>query len=106
MRKNTLTHVLQDKLVLSDGQRRLNADHQLGGLDDGAGLDLHLADKREGLVMEVEGWLREGCGRGAGEGKLTCTVTDGTGSPSMSRIRASCGRGERKQRLRSVKRPI
>lgn len=68
MRENTLTHVLQDKLVLSDGQRWLNADHQLGGLDDGPGLDLHLADKREGLVMEVEGWLREGCGGEWGRG--------------------------------------
>lgn len=46
----TLTHGLQDELVLSDSQRRLNADGQLRGLDDRTGLHLHLERGRQVLV--------------------------------------------------------
>lgn len=45
-----LTHGLQDELVLSDSQRRLNADGQLRGLDDRTGLHLHLERGRQVLV--------------------------------------------------------
>lgn len=41
-RTQRLTHGLQDKLVLSDGQWRLDADGQLGRLDNTAGLHLDL----------------------------------------------------------------
>lgn len=44
---------------------------------------------QEGGVSEEGGRQDWGCGGGAAE--LTCTVTDGTGTPSMSGMRASYG---------------
>lgn len=50
-----LTHGLQDKLVLSDGQGRLDADSQLRGLYNTTGLHLHLERERQIIEEDVEG---------------------------------------------------
>lgn len=89
-----LTHGLQDKLVLSDCQGRLNTDSQLGGLYDRTGLHLHLESEQQ-CKKDVKENLNPLGLSVLHQLQLTCTVTEGTGSPSISWIRACCEQKER-----------